>query len=69
MNINLVGELLDACFYCKQITELMPVLPTGIKRRHIHVLHAINILEKKVRCVSAMSVKFCGSRHQVLQNS
>ncbi|WP_196605112.1 MarR family winged helix-turn-helix transcriptional regulator [Pectinatus haikarae] len=44
MTPNLIRELLDACFYGKQIIEKMPALPLGMKPRHLHVLHAVEIL-------------------------
>lgn len=54
---ELLRHLLDACFYGKQITELMPPLPQGIKPRHIHVLDTIHILQEKQAyvCISDVS--------------
>lgn len=47
MTYQLLKHLLDACFYGKQITELMPSLPQKIKPRHIHVIDKIHILQEK----------------------
>ena len=46
MTAEFIGQLLDACFYGKQITEQMPVLPSKMKPRHIHVMHAIDNLAR-----------------------
>ena len=47
MTRELLRHLLDACFQAKRITELMPVLPDGMKPRHIHIIDAIYNLKAK----------------------
>jgi len=47
MTSELVSQLLDACFYGKQITEWTPTLPTNMKPRHIHVIDAIDTLSRQ----------------------
>ena len=37
-------ELLDACWQARKVTEMMPVLPDGLRPRHITVLDAIHII-------------------------
>jgi DNA-binding MarR family transcriptional regulator len=59
MNVNLIKDLLNACFVAKKITELTPVLPKGLKPRHLSVLDTIYNLKKKqgVVYVSDVSTK------------
>lgn len=47
MTTELTRQLLDACFYGKQITELMPPLPPKIKPRHMHVINAVHVLSQQ----------------------
>lgn len=47
MTAELVRQLLDACFYGKQVTELMPALPPKIKPRHMHVINAVHLLSRQ----------------------
>lgn len=56
MNQELLRHLLDACFYGKQITELMPPLPPKMKPRHIHVINAIHVLQEKQEYVRISDV-------------
>ena len=56
MTQELLRHLLDACFYGKQITELMPPLPQNIKPRHIHVLDTIHMLQERQKDVRISDV-------------
>lgn len=56
MDQKLLRNLLDACFFGKQITELMPPLPPKIKPRHIHVINAIHVLQAKQEYVRISDV-------------
>lgn len=48
MTEELLQNLFDACFYGKQITELLPPLPKKMKPRHLDVIATIhNLLEKQ----------------------
>ena len=38
---NLIKNIIDSCFLAKQITEMLPPLPVGMKPRHIHVIDAV----------------------------
>lgn len=46
MNTTSLKHLLDTCFLAKHIVETMPELPKGMKPRHIHVMDAIQEIEK-----------------------
>lgn len=46
MNTTSLKHLLDACFLAKRITETLPELPENMKPRHIHVLDAIEEIQK-----------------------
>lgn len=58
MDNELLQHLLDACFYGKQITELMPPLPPKIKPRHIHVINAIHALQEKQKYVRISDISY-----------
>ena len=47
MNTTSLKQLLDTCFTAKRIVETLPELPKGIKPRHIHVLDAIQDIQKQ----------------------
>lgn len=48
MTEELLQKLFDACFYGKQITELLPPLPEKMKSRHVDVIATIHgLLEKQ----------------------
>lgn len=46
MNTTSLKRLLDTCFLAKHIVETMPELPKDMKPRHIHVMDAIQEIEK-----------------------
>lgn len=60
MNTTSLKQLLDTCFVAKRIVETLPELPKGIKPRHIHVLDAIQDIQKQQgMCrVSDVSARF-----------
>jgi DNA-binding MarR family transcriptional regulator len=47
MNEEFIRHLFDACFYGKQITELLPSLPPNMKSRHIQVIDIIYELQER----------------------
>ncbi len=57
IDASTVRELLEGCYEAKRITETLPRLPDGIKPKHTHVLHSIDIIctENKVCRVSDVS--------------
>ena len=40
-------QFLDACFDAKRLIEKLPDLPDGMKPRQVHVLDAVNEIQKK----------------------
>ena len=42
-------QFLDACFDAKRLIEKLPDLPDGMKPRQVHVLDAVNEIQKKQR--------------------
>lgn len=56
MNDELIRHLFDACFYGKQITELLPPLPPNMKSRHIQVIDIIYRLQEKQEYVRISDV-------------
>ncbi|UZT83439.1 MarR family transcriptional regulator [Caproicibacterium sp. BJN0003] len=54
--MEILQQLLDACFYGKQITELMPSLPKKLKPRHMSVIGIIHALQEKQNCVRVSDV-------------
>ena len=40
-------QVLDACFDAKRLIEKLPDLPDGMKPRQVHVLDAVNEIQKK----------------------
>lgn len=56
MNPKLVKDFLDSCHDARKITELMPVLPEGIKPRHLYILHTIYLLQSQKNFVKVSDV-------------
>lgn len=46
MHVEIVKNLIDACFTAKRITELTPPLPTGMVPRHNNVIDKIHELSQ-----------------------
>ena len=40
-------QFLDACYDAKRLVEHLPDLPDGMKPRQVHVLDAVNEIQKK----------------------
>lgn len=47
MNTTSLKRLLDACFVAKHVVETLPELPKGMKPRHIHVLDAVDEIQRQ----------------------
>ena len=47
MNIELIKQMMDACYLAKRARDMLPPLPDGVMPSYIHYLDAIRTLEKQ----------------------